>query len=245
MSDSRVTGRVWRPDWRLLLFSGLLLPLLIGLGIWQLDRAGQKEALLARWQRQAETQPWAALMASSPASEQPVRVTGHYGSHSWLLDNRTRDGRPGYEVITVFMPVEGPKVLVNRGWVPAPERRSQLPAIQTPHGLVTLSGRLSGYPVPPVLGAESEGGDQWPRRVQALPEDRASEVAGPLAGMIIRLDDQPQPGAYRADWAPDLMGPGTHYGYAAQWFTMAFVLVVLTVVASFRKTGADNDNDNG
>jgi cytochrome oxidase assembly protein ShyY1 len=39
------------------------------------------------------------------------------------------------------------------------------------------------------------------------------------------------------------MGPQTHYGYAAQWFSLAAALIILTVVASYRKTG--NDDDNG
>jgi cytochrome oxidase assembly protein ShyY1 len=31
------------------------------------------------------------------------------------------------------------------------------------------------------------------------------------------------------------MGPATHYGYAVQWLSLAVVLLVLSVVASFRK----------
>ena len=32
------------------------------------------------------------------------------------------------------------------------------------------------------------------------------------------------------------MGAQTHYGYALQWFSLALALVVLTVIASYRKT---------
>jgi cytochrome oxidase assembly protein ShyY1 len=66
-----------------------------------------------------------------------------------------------------------------------------------------------------------------------------------VVGLVVRLSGPEQPGAYLADWAPDMMGPQTHYGYALQWFSLAAALVILTVVASYRKTGANDDNDNG
>ncbi|PTB95618.1 SURF1 family protein, partial [Marinobacter sp. Z-F4-2] len=35
-------NRRWQFDWRLLMFSGLLLPVLLSLGVWQLNRAEEK-----------------------------------------------------------------------------------------------------------------------------------------------------------------------------------------------------------
>jgi len=239
-----MTGRRWRGDWRLLLFSGLMLPLLIGLGIWQLNRAAEKEALLAHWQRLAVSGRWPEQLRAAELG-QPVQVTGRYGGRTWLLDNRTRDGRPGYEAITVFYPLEGPPVLINRGWLPAPQYRDRLPPVQTPEAVVTLSGRLAPYPDPPVLADIRTPASGWPRRVQRLPREQALQEVAELPRWLIRLQDGQQPGAFRADWAPDLMGPGTHYGYALQWFALALTLTILTLVASYRHTGADNDNDNG
>ncbi|MDY6816715.1 MAG: SURF1 family protein [Pseudomonadota bacterium] len=245
MADPQIPKRKWHFDWRLMLFSGFFLPVLIGLGIWQLDRAGQKEAMLNSWQQQAENLPWQQLIEGEVRSGKPVRIIGRYGDHSWLLDNRTRDGVPGYEVITDFYPLEGPPVLVNRGWIHAPGSRQRLPQIDTPGGLFTLAGRLADYPVPPVLAGQDQEEQGWPRRVQRLPREAATNEVEGLPGVMIRLDSGQQPGAFRADWAPDLMGPGTHYGYAAQWFALAVALTILTVAASYRKTGANNDNDNG
>lgn len=235
----------WRFDWRLLLFSGLLLPLLVGLGIWQLNRAHQKEALLAAWKEPANDRAWAEVANSPGKVGQPVTVTGRYVGPSWLLDNRTRDGRAGYEVLTLFQPESGPVVLINRGWLAAPRSRDRLPGFSTPEGRLTLSGRLDDYPEPPVLAQTPAPESGWPRRVQALPRKAvARQVAAP-APMAVQLADSDQPGAFRADRQPDIMGPGTHYGYAAQWFAMAVALTILTLVASYRRTGADNDNDNG
>ena len=52
-------ARHWQFDWRLLVFSGLFLPLLISLGVWQLNRAAEKTALLETWQAETASQAWA------------------------------------------------------------------------------------------------------------------------------------------------------------------------------------------
>lgn len=245
MSDSQPKHREWQFDWRLLVFSGVFLPVLLSLGVWQLNRAEEKQVLLNQWQQEAEALAWSELVAEDLTRGRPVTLTGLYGSRTWLLDNRTRDGVPGYEVLTEFRPLTGPPVLVNRGWVQAPRTRNLFPDIETPEGIFTLEGRISDYPVPPVLVDQPVARGQWPRRVQSLSGQAARQEIPDLPGTIVRLSGERQPGAYRADWAPDLMGPQTHYGYATQWFALAVALTILTIVASYRKTGANNDNDNG
>ena len=229
-------ARQWQFDWRLLVFSGLFLPLLLSLGVWQLNRAGEKHILLQAWQQKASTAPWPELVAGDLKPGLPVTLTGFYGEQTWLLDNRTRDGVPGYEVLTLFVPLEGPSVVVNRGWVQGARTRDQLPEIQTPDALFTLEGRLAEYPEPPVLADAEPVATDWPRRVQALPEATVAREARDLAPMTLMLADPQQPGAYRADRVPDVMGPQTHYGYAVQWFALAAALTILTVVASYRKS---------
>jgi len=228
-----------------MVFTGAFLPLLVALGIWQLNRAEEKQILLDQWQQESLNLDWPEQVVSGLENGRPVTVTGLFGEHSWLLDNRTRDGIAGYEVLTDFYPLQGPPVLVNRGWVAAPRTRNELPDVTPPEGIFSLSGRIGQYPVPPVLSSKSVQAGDWPRRVQMLPGSVARAEIAELPGAVIRLQDSDQPGAYRADWEPDLMGPQTHYGYATQWFALAIVLSILSVIASYRKTGSNNDNDNG
>jgi cytochrome oxidase assembly protein ShyY1 len=243
MSDPvSASGRQWRLDWRLLLFSGLFLPVLLSLGFWQLDRADEKKVRLAQWEIQSNQLDWPEHLQAGLTVGQPVDLRGRYQDKTWLLDNRTRNGAPGYEVLTLFQPEQGKPLVINRGWVKAPRRRDELPDIQIPTGSVDLSGRLSEYPVPPVLMDTAVDQSQWPRRVQVLTRQDARNVSKTVASLILRLDDTSQPGAYRADWAPDRMGVQTHYGYAVQWFSLATALIVLTVVASYRKTERKDDN---
>lgn len=241
MSDSQRTHRQWHFDWRLLVFSGVFLPLLVSLGVWQLNRAEEKQVLLEQWQQEAENLAWQDMVSGDLTSGRPVTLTGMYGSRNWLLDNRTREGAPGYEVLTEFRPLEGPPVVINRGWVQALRTRAELPDIATPEGIFTLEGRISDYPVPPVLVDQPAAEDQWPRRVQSLSEQAARLEIPELPDRIVRLSGEGQPGAYRADWEPDLMGPQTHYGYATQWFALAVALTILTVVASYRKRELSKD----
>ncbi|MDX1456489.1 MAG: SURF1 family protein [Marinobacter sp.] len=260
--------RQWQFNPKLLVFSGLFLPVLLGLGIWQLERAGEKERQLQQWQQQATELSWQQLWQQVPEPGQPVVLKGQFTGFSWLLDNRTRDGVAGYEVMTLFEAEDGPSVVVNRGWLRAPARRETLPAFPTPLGIVQIRGRLAMFPQPPVLDTQPPAGN-WPRRVQALTAEQAGEAGPSLAPLVLRLAGGDQPGAFRADWQPDRMGPQTHYGYALQWFSLALALVILTVVASYRRaagshtpscsrmplsssspyspstTGAANDNDNG
>lgn len=238
MSEHESRTRVWRPDWRLLTLALLLLPVLLGLAIWQLGRAAEKEQLLAQWSDPAQAREWGELEIADTVAGQPVTLAGEYAAPVWLLDNRTRDGAPGYEVLSLFRPDQGSPVVVNRGWVQAERRRDQLPDIETPDGPVRILARVSDYPVPPMLAGEPADGNEassWPRRVQALPRELAARLEPDVAARIVKLDDQNQPGAFRADWEPDMMGPQTHYGYALQWFSLAAALIILTIIASYRK----------
>lgn len=242
VSEKPKSVRKWHFDWRLGIFSGVFLPLLIALGVWQLDRASEKQVLLEQWQQQSETLSWSDHLDQGLETGQPVELVGHYSEQfHWLLDNRTRNGVPGYEVLSVFYPNQGDPLVINRGWVPGQRKRVDIPDVATPKGLVSVRGRVGHYPEPPVL-ADSPDETGWPRRVQALSVEDARRIDGGMAKYLVRLDGRQQPGGFAADWAPDLMGPQTHYGYAVQWFALALALIVLSVIASYRKTDPGTDD---
>ena len=82
----------------------LLLPVLLALGYWQLDRAAQKAELQTTFTKRF-AQPSVALTEVDPADPSNrylhVVASGRYdGEHQVLLDNQVRDGQPGY-----FVPV--------------------------------------------------------------------------------------------------------------------------------------------
>lgn len=113
----------------------LLLPLLVSLGFWQLSRGAEKSALLQTYAERRVAEPMASteLQYTTDPAFRRVRLHGQFDAeHSLLLDNSQRNGRVGVELLQPFHDqASGLWLLVNRGWLPWPERRT--PPIQDTH----------------------------------------------------------------------------------------------------------------
>ncbi|MDG9666445.1 SURF1 family protein [Hahella sp. CR1] len=216
-------------NWKILLFSLLLLPVLVGLGCWQLLRAQEKEQWLQAYQSMQNKAPQSQDNLQEPPRYARVSVSGVYSeSGDWLLDNQIREGRFGYRVFTPFCLRDDACVLVERGWIPGDLDRSVLPTIPSAPGRLTLEGRADQLTDSYSMGA-NETSISAPYRVQTLKLEEVRErLPGRLADWVLRLDPN-QPGALMTVWEPVVMGPEKHYGYAVQWFAMALALVALTI----------------
>ena len=107
-------------DWRTTLATALLLPTLLVLGFWQLDRAEEKAALIDRLEARrglpAITPQSAIRLPENELADRRVVMDAHFSpNHYVLLDNRLRGGRFGYEVIA-FAEVGQLAVALNLGW---------------------------------------------------------------------------------------------------------------------------------
>jgi surfeit locus 1 family protein len=217
------------------------LPVLAGLGLWQLGRAAQKQALVeAHAARTGEppiplgrlSGPWEGLRA------RPVIATGRYDlEHQLLLDNRTHQGRAGYHVITPLRLAGGGAVAVNRGWVPVGDSRAHRPPLPGPDGEITLHATIALPPERGVrLGSAEEapgGGAQVIQRID-LPAVE-THLGYPLLPIVLLLDPQEGDGFVR-HWRPvHGIGPDGHLAYALQWFAIAAVLLVTYVAMSTRR----------
>lgn len=229
-------------EWRITLATAMLFPALIALGFWQLERAGEKAELEARWSaRQSEAAvPLSALASSDPGqlAYRRVSLRGEFlQGHYLLLDNRMQQGRFGNEVIGLLALADSDQVvLVNRGWVPADPARLVAPEVPEPDGPVTLTGHIYVSPGKPYLLGEQQLGPPWPVRIQALD-------TGPLAPLVATVSDAAlyphpvridsgQPGALAVAWQVVNASPEKHQGYALQWFTMAAVLAFFFLLRS-------------
>jgi surfeit locus 1 family protein len=188
----------------------------IALGVWQAGRAEQKRALGAQQQR--------------------IVVHGEFlAERTLLLDNKVRHHRPGYEVVTPLRLAEGIHVLVNRGWIEAPPRRDQLPEVATPRGRVRVEGRmLERLPQPMKLAEKTSG-----KVRQSLDlKEFALESGLALQAFVIEQHAGPADGLLREWTAPDA-GIEKHRAYSLQWYSLAALAVVLFLVLSFRRVGAN------
>lgn len=232
----------FRPSlWPTLAFLAVL-PGLLALGFWQLDRAEQKRDLLAQIQAAREAQP-VRLAAAAPEPEavrfRRVRASGRYDSdHQFLLDNQVERGRVGYLVLTPLR-VEGSDyaVLVNRGWRLASMDRSELPEIavdERPRDVAGLATRGPAVGLP--MGESGARNGAWPRRIQYL-DFAAMGDALPYRLLPLVVDPSSDGNALQARLAG--FGPARHVGYAVQWFALAAMLVALYGVLTLKRRRQD------
>lgn len=222
----------WSLDWKSSLFTVLLLPVLLVLGVWQLERAAEKRTLQQQYaQAQAEAPVPLAELGEPPPNYRWLQVQGHFDAQRFfLLDNRTRQGRAGFEVIGLFRPEGSPRWLaVNRGWVAGSADR-RLPVLQMPAGTISLRAQVYHPPAdhrPSPAEAISSG--DWPQVTQTLSVVDWQAVLGePMYPFLVRLaaDDL---AALQAEWPLTASSADKHVGYALQWFLMALALVFLFV----------------
>lgn len=113
------SSRRFAPGWPTTLFVVFFLPLLLGLGSWQMQRAEEKrelQSLIDLGQAQLPTS-LRSVQAEPSMHWRPVRLQGSFDAERvWLLDNRTRGGQAGVEVLQLFSDQSGQELVVNRGW---------------------------------------------------------------------------------------------------------------------------------
>lgn len=223
------------------LITVLLLGLLLSLGFWQLDRANQKREILSEYEAGPDSTVF-QLEATSGAVDteryQFAVATGVYdNAHQFLLDNRTRSGYVGYEVLTPFViRGSGVAVLVNRGWVPLTGDRSAVPDIGVGEEIRTVTGRIK-QPSRSFMLGEDDARVGWPYRIQAIDTARLSkEVGYSLLPLVLLLDSREVDGFDR-DWRLFSFGPERNVGYAVQWFGLAMALLIIYLVVNTRKLG--------
>ncbi|WP_175652515.1 SURF1 family protein [Pseudomonas sp. Marseille-P9899] len=207
----------------------MLLPVLIGLGVWQLGRAEEKRALLEVYAEREIAQPMAGerLLDEVDPAYRRVHLRGQFDAqHSLLLDSRMRDGHAGVELLQPFFDEPSQRWwLVNRGWLPWPDRRVPV-AFDTPQQTLNLTAWVYIAPGASfLLRADAPDGD-WPRLLNSID---ASHLWSQLArdGYAHELRLEPGPGSFGVDWPVVALGPEKHLGYAVQWFALALALIVL------------------
>ena len=220
-----------------------LLPVMIGLGMWQLDRAGQKLRLQAEYDRRQQ-EPAVQLVSVLQNSEalrfRRLVARGRYEpDHQILIDNRVHQGQAGYHVLTPLRLEDGTvRVLVNRGWVPLGPDRTALPVLETPQGMIEVTG-LATVPLTTGfhLGGAKPPGEAWQPVWQFLDLDvYRSSVAFPVQPIVMLLDPDNSNGGFVRQWARLDAGIATHQGYAFQWFSLAATLAAIYILLNTRKT---------
>lgn len=216
--------------------------LLIRLGFWQLDRADEKKQLHQRFAARASASP---LHLDAASSEQiagelwrPALLNGSALAPVLLLDNRVRAGVPGYEVLTPIRLDDARVVLLNRGWLSAPERRDLWPEVPPMARLNEVKARIAPSPSTGISLAPfvPEAGPRGMIRIQHIDFSALSAALKlPLEPYQLLLDAD-QADGYDRQWLLPNPDAAKHQAYAVQWFAMAGALLILMTYYGFRRS---------
>lgn len=215
-----------RPGWILSHLAVIAIGVLfVNLGMWQLDRHAERQAEEARISalQGADPVPLDALLAEPDPHLRLATVTGTYLPEAELrLSPRSRNERPGYEVLTPMALPDGRTLVVDRGWVPLDQD-----APPPPEGEVEVVARVrepaTARQVLPAGGDRAELvsnvdldvlGPQLDRPITSAWVEVVDEERR-LAGVIPRPAEPAEP-----------PGSSNNLSYALQWFAFAGIGLV-------------------
>ncbi len=196
--------------------------ILIGLGIWQIQRLHWKEGILAEIDLRMAAPPGPLPVAPDFAADRfrPVTVTGTTTGQE--LDVLTSDpdlGGPGYRIISGFVTDDDRRIMVDLGYIPQTAKLDPRPA--TP---MTVTGNLN-----------------WPQEVDSFtpaPDPSNIWFARDVTPMAAALTTEPIM-VIAATVSPNDLGvtplpidslgiPNDHLNYAITWFSLALVWAVMS-----------------
>ena len=217
------------------------------LGVWQLDRAGEKERRGGSFVTRTSDAPILLneRLSVMPSDFDPewwryrrVEVSGEaLGTRQYLLDNRTRSGVAGYHVyVPVLVTGIERLVLVNRGWTQIGPNREHRPDVSLDASELVVAG-IVDYPRQTLLlGDDGYAQSSWPKVVQRIDLAKTSRDLGRQVLPFVVLMDAAFPHGFVREWTPFLgIGPARHRGYAFQWFSLAAAVAVVWMVVRLRR----------
>ena len=221
----------------------VMLPLLLSLGNWQVQRGALKRDLESQYLEKLTELPKAVSVDVMSQPFQALKLNGRYQPETFLVDNQVSRGKTGYWVFQVFDEATVGRVLINRGFI-ASTTRYHLPEVPMPDETVALVATV--WPelgLIPAWGPQEWSGD-WPKRIQRVNISRMA-VAATAWPAEFRLEAG-QPGVLEPAPFASRLSDDKHRGYAATWFGLATALVLgylfLGFSASARVQRAKNDD---
>jgi len=203
----------FRPRGWALALAGCACAAFIALGNWQARRADEKRA------------------AAAAMEAKRVSLRGVFRPElTVFLDNKIRNHRPGYEVVTPLR-LDGDDVLVLRGWMEAAKTRDAAPAVRTPAGPVSLEGYALPH-LPRVMQLKEAPGSRVRQGIDL--QAFAAETGLRLRPFFLEQHSAADDGLLR-DWPRPDLGVEKHESYSLQWYSFAALAVVLVIALSFRR----------
>lgn len=207
----------------------VLFTLLVGLGVWQVERAKWKRGIIENYNAQSHLP---SLIALPPANDSDtlvyrhVTLGGKFENHRSIeLRPRVVNGKMGYDLVTPLTLSTGEVVLVLRGFVPDETND----AVDQPIGTVAVSGMMRTFSAKYWRPDNEPEKNQW-YWIDPEAISKKFALAKPYPLLLISDDKPvnskwPQPQDAMPDFHP------WHTLYAIQWFALAFALLVIYVTS--------------
>jgi surfeit locus 1 family protein len=197
--------------------------ILLGLGVWQLQRLQWKLALIAEVNGHMTAPPLSldeALKSPTDAMQyRRVALEGRFdNAKEAYVFTTAAGGEAVYHVLTPFLTDDGHSVLVDRGYVP---KEKLDPATRTP---VEGATRLVGvWRVPDAPGTFTPAPDVahriwYSRDLKSIAATDQIQLAAPV---IIEANAAPNPGGWPKGGQTVVSFRNEHLSYAVTWFGLA------------------------
>ena len=212
--------------------------LLLGLGFWQIERLGWKEALIAQRNEALGASPVAPpenLEDARALEFHPVHVSGRFlNGDEMPVAAISRRGEAGFHVVTPFRLENGEILLIDRGFVPVRLKSPESRKAGLIEGEATVTGLLRVPSLPgPFVPANDLARNTWfTVDIPAMAKARGIENALPF---YLDADAAPVPGGYPVGAQTETDLPNSHLQYAITWFALAAGLVGVYILFVIRR----------
>ena len=228
-----------RFPWFLTLLTVPALALLIGLGVWQVQRLQWKEALIAQAEAAADSPPAAmadVLTAADPEFRKALVVCPGLPTAPYVELQSIIEGEAGSRLLSICRaPGQAEPFIIDRGFVP--DTVSARPRVAESTLPLSILVELRRTPHPGALSPPPSSGRFYARDSAAIAG--ALGVSDPSEFTLFALtSSNPEFGALQAS-APPAAFANNHFGYALTWFGLAIALTGFYVAMLRRRPQKD------
>jgi surfeit locus 1 family protein len=202
------------------------------LGFWQLDRLRQRRAanqIALQARAAAPVTLDGEMTGDSSLIGRRVEATGRYDhAQEVVLRGKSYQGTPGVEIVTpLVFPGGRTAVLVNRGFLPAPDAMTvETDSLREP-GEVKVEGIALAVPWGNGTPLTRSHRTTWSRLdLEAL----GTRMPYTVAPVYIRQSPDSALPRFPRRLAPPAIDDGPHLSYSIQWFSFAVMAVAFGVV---------------
>ena len=205
----------------------IFLPITMTLGVWQLTRGEEKQIFIEQMATATSSNIQTFQPQTQYATGQALALCVTWQGQQWYFDNRTHEGRVGYDL---YLPVRvcewNLPVLLRLGWIEGLRSRAQLPTapnLAVWENPIDITVQVRPSPGVPMLSAPAEAVTDTKWRIQSMADLPASDWQ---PGVLVAQLLTPEAFTLVDQWNPVTVPPERHLAYAIQWFGLASVLVI-------------------